>query len=303
MRNIDLYKGVRMRNFDGKFEKICENTLYRFQQGGFLRGDYVRIKKDALKHSELKQISAPMRSILENVIKSGIPLRISYIKSGSSEAFNGPVDAANSPCCELWADVVTEYAPGMWKDPMTLPLGVLEKVDVGGEYGMEGYAQYSKDIVRPNRTDNEEGSSVEQTKGKDDERKLTRKNKKLEHTPKPKDGRDSTTLKDSYNMLRENDMIFEGYRKSMIKQEEIIQEGILSKAGGAIGKGMMGVGNKIANAGSKVYSKSAGFGNKSPEEIAAEFSEIKASQGEEALKKHLEALQRRKRRTSDTFNR
>lgn len=199
-----------MNKFKGKFEIISENALYRFQQGGFLRGDYVRIKKSALSHPAVKDMSEQMRSIIEQAIKGDVNYRVSYIKSGKSEAFSGPVDAANIPCCELWADIVFEYAPGMWKDPMTLPMTTLEKVDVGGENGMEGYAPYSKGIKRNNNEKDNIGE-VEMTKGKDANRNLTKKNIKLANTKTPKDGRDITKLKESLKMLRENDLIFEGY--------------------------------------------------------------------------------------------
>ena len=93
-----------MNKFTGKFEKLHEETLYRHQQGGFLRGDYAKIKKDALKDKHVENFSEQLKGIIHNAISNDTMLRVSYIKSGKSEAYSGPVDAANIPSCELWAD-------------------------------------------------------------------------------------------------------------------------------------------------------------------------------------------------------
>jgi len=203
-----------MNNFRGKYEQIHEDTLYRFQQGGFLAGDYVAIKKDALQSEMVDKLTNTTKEMLKALIKQQIPLRISYIKSATSEAMSGPVGAANVPGC-LWADVVIEYAPGMWKNPMTLPLAVLEKLTPENE--AEGYRPYSKELKRKNRNDSSEASPDkfrdEQTKGKDKERQLTTKNTKLAHTKDPRDGREGLKVKESNEKIRTNEyeLIAEAY--------------------------------------------------------------------------------------------
>jgi hypothetical protein len=278
-----------MNKFHGQFEKISESTLFRYQQGGLLGGDYVTIKKDALKHEALKQLSPQYKAILEQAIKNKTVLRVSVIKSGKSEAFNGPVDASNIPSAEMWADLYVEYAPGMWKDPMTLPICALEKTDVGGDMGMEGYPQYDKKLVRPNRSD-DDVEEVDQTKGKDENRKLPKNNTKLANTKSPKDGRDSTKIKkESVGMKNENDLIFEGYRSHIIKEGLVGDaaskiSSTLGRAGQAVGQGIQNVGKKISDVSSK-------WAGKNPEQIASEFSTIKQDEGEEALKRIISQLQ------------
>lgn len=199
-----------MNKFTGKFERIHEETLYRYQQGGFLRGDYAKVKKDALKSESIAGLSDQMKGLLQDAIKNGTMLRISYIKSGQSEAYSGPVDAANIPQAELWADTYVEYAPGMWHSVMTLPLSILEKIEVDGA---NGFAQYDKNLVRPN-TDEPGAASKElkdQTKGDDEHRKLTKTNTTLANTKKPKDGRNQASFKEGRDFRAENDMIFENY--------------------------------------------------------------------------------------------
>lgn len=189
-----------MTKFKGKYTRLMEQTLYRYQQGGLLRGDYVQLKKDALNNPIVKEMSQQVKDALKHYMDSDTYFRVSYIKSGASEAFSGPVDAANIPAAPLWADVVHEYAPGMWKDPFTLPLEVLKKVEVSPA---EGYAQYPDSIKRDNNLSNDEAEEVDQTMGKDENRNLTRKNKTLDTA--------------SYNPRRENDMIFESYVKTQKK--------------------------------------------------------------------------------------
>lgn len=211
-----------MKNFTGKYEAIFEETLNRFQQGGFLAGDYVKIKKDALKAEHTKKFTKQMQAMIESIIKSETPLRISYIKSAHAEAPSGPVGAPNVPGC-VWADVVIEYAPGMWKDPMTLPLDILEKVEIEsegstGDTGMSGYAQYSPSILRPDHTQIKP-TEVKSTNNREEEdskeHNLTKKNVKLANTPKPKDGMKTVKehVDNSFGWSKDVNMLSEAYGK------------------------------------------------------------------------------------------
>ncbi|MDD4109921.1 MAG: hypothetical protein PHS54_00045 [Clostridia bacterium] len=206
-----------MNKFTGKFEKIHEETLYRYQQNGFLRGDYAKIKKNALKHELIEKFSDQMKSILQDAIQNETVLRISYIKSGKSEAFSGPVDAANIPSCELWADCYIEHAPGMWHNVMTIPLSILEKIEIEGS---NGFPPYNKNIVRDHNPDKDTDKKTDkemktQTKGDDENRKLAKKNTKLANTEEPKDGRKQAPFKEGIEYGKENDFIFESYQKQL----------------------------------------------------------------------------------------
>jgi carbonic anhydrase len=71
---------------------------------------------------------------------------------------------------------------------MTIPLSILEKINVEGA---EGYAPYNKNLIRPN-TDEPTSDAKElkkQTLGDDSNRKMTKTNTKLANTKEPKDGR------------------------------------------------------------------------------------------------------------------
>jgi hypothetical protein len=175
-----------MNKFTGKFERIHEETLYRFQQGGFLGGDYVKIKKNALKNEKVEKFSDQMKTILQDAINNNTVLRISCIKSDKSEAYSGPVNASNIPSCELWADCYVEHAPGMWHNVMTIPTSIIEKIEVEGA---NGYPAYDKKLIRPNakEPDRADKEMKKQTKGDDENRNLAKKNSKLANTKEPKD--------------------------------------------------------------------------------------------------------------------
>lgn len=206
--------------FSGKYDSLMEQTMFRYQNQGFLCGDYVKIKKDALKHEKVSQMSPQMKAMIEAAIKGETNLRVSYIKSVAAEAMSGPVNAANIPGC-LWADVVFEYAPGMWKDPMTLPIEILEKVDI--ENDMEGYAPYNKSLVRPNNeilkpmevqnTDNTESKKINPNHN------LPDKNVRLAHTKNPKSGLDDVdkpkkeSVETRFGWNKDIDMLSEAYKQ------------------------------------------------------------------------------------------
>jgi hypothetical protein len=218
-----------MKNFHGKYEVIFEETLSRFNMGGFLAGDYVKIKKGALSSEHAKKFTKQMQTMLESIIKSDVPLRISYIKSASAEAMNGPVGAPNVPGC-IWADVVIEYAPGMWKDPMTLPLEMLEKVEISsegstGDTGMEGFAPYSPSLLRPDHTQikpTEIGATDNRNKEEDKDHNLTTKNTKLANTKEPKAAKVdkpkqlNASVDNSWN--KDVNMLAEAYTQNVFKK-------------------------------------------------------------------------------------
>lgn len=199
-----------MKKFEGRYEKICEETLFRFQQHGFLCGDHVKIKKNALSQECIKTMSEQVKALLHTAIKEEASFKVSYIKSNASESFSGPVGAPNVPGC-IWADIYHEHAPGMFSNVLTVPVEILEKIEVEG---MNGYPQYDRKLVRPNVVEpTADEVMLKQTDGK--KRDLPKSNNKLAHSPKPKDGREGLTkpkkLNDSYSPRKENNLIFEGY--------------------------------------------------------------------------------------------
>lgn len=109
-----------------KFDILVEEVTSRYQQGGLVTGDFVIIRKDALNNPKIKDRPSNFLEMLKTAIESKLPLRVSAVKSERPESSNDLIGGANNAPTGFWVDVVTEYAPGLWKDAMTLPLEVLD---------------------------------------------------------------------------------------------------------------------------------------------------------------------------------
>lgn len=123
-----------MKKFAGKYEAIIENTITRFEQGGILSGDLVKFRKDAMKNEKVAAMMSNYKAMIEDAINTDLNLRVSAIKSirptTSGNYGNGHWQGTEAPT-DHYVDIVVEYAPGLWKNPITVPIEVLERVDTG----------------------------------------------------------------------------------------------------------------------------------------------------------------------------
>lgn len=124
-------------NLNGKYMQLLEKVTERYKNEGFLPGDNVKIKKNALNNEYFKNKATQFTELITNLIKDGASLKISMIKSGGGTNFGSDL-AGNADGCDKFADLYREHAPGMWSCPMTLPLDVLEKIEKNSE--AEGFA-------------------------------------------------------------------------------------------------------------------------------------------------------------------
>jgi hypothetical protein len=115
-----------------KFNVLFENLLERYQQGGFISGDRVRFRKDCLKLDFFKDKA---QSFIETVKACMDPsfdlnLRVSAIKSiypTTTQNYRGGTESPD----HIYVDVVVEYAPGLYRTPITVPIEALEVQDDG----------------------------------------------------------------------------------------------------------------------------------------------------------------------------
>ena len=117
---------------DTKFDVLFENLLERYQQGGFLIGDRVRFRKDCLSLEFFKNKAQSFIDLLKSTMESGfdLNLRIAAIKSiypTTSQNYRGGTESPDS----IYADVIIEYAPGLYRTPMTVPIEALELMEDG----------------------------------------------------------------------------------------------------------------------------------------------------------------------------
>lgn len=210
-----------MNKPQNKFDFIVEEVTSRYQQGGLVTGDFVLIRKDALKNDKLKGRPSNFIEKLKEIIATKLPLRVSAVKSERPESSNDLIGGANHSGTNYWVDVCIEYAPGLWRDPMTLPLEVLD-INNPSDYNLPSWPDEvkrdNKLEIKPTKikTDKKE-LNIKQTQG--DQRALDTKNVKIP-VGKVKDGRDQTKVKESVEDLTEQE-----------KMEQVLQESLYGNFG------------------------------------------------------------------------
>ena len=130
-----------------KFDLIFEDTLFRFQQNGLLDGDYVKLIKKWASNSKIKDKGQSYLERIAYMEKCGMPIKVSVIKAERSEATNGPVGSPDAPT-NFWCDIVSEPAPGLWVNVITVPIEILERVECGNNFS----PGISPNIVKPDPT-------------------------------------------------------------------------------------------------------------------------------------------------------
>jgi hypothetical protein len=117
---------------DTKFNVLLENLLERYQSGGFLIGDRVKFRKDWNKLDFFKQKAPSFIQMIEATAdpKFDLNLRISALKSiypTTTQNYRGGTESPD----HIYADIIVEYAPGLYRNPMTVPVEALELQDDG----------------------------------------------------------------------------------------------------------------------------------------------------------------------------
>ena len=189
-----------------KFDILVEEATSRYQQGGLLSGDFVIVRQGALKNDKIKDRPSNFIDALKAIISSKLPLRVSAIKSERPESCNDLAGGVNNAPTGFWVDVVTEYAPGLWRDPMTLPLEVLDIHNPEGNNLPEwpdSVKRLDNSEIKPTEiTFDQDSINIKQTQG--NKREYGSKNVKIQ-SGDVKDGRDQTKVKESYSQFSDNE--------------------------------------------------------------------------------------------------
>lgn len=119
-----------------QFDILLEKELERFQMGGFLIGDRIRFKKDALNFDYIAKRPQGFKDIIASCMDPSfdLNLRIGAIKSVYPTSATN-FQAGNSAPDGVFVDIYIEYAPGLYRNPMTVPIEVIELMDDGNERG------------------------------------------------------------------------------------------------------------------------------------------------------------------------
>jgi len=117
-----------MNKFSGRYEVLAEAALNRFQQGGFLIGDHVKIKKGALNNEYIKGMSEQYKQRIKDFMDSDVNLRICAVKTTYPDTSFSVVGSPDNPT-GAFLDVVQEISPANWVNPTTIPMDVVEYID------------------------------------------------------------------------------------------------------------------------------------------------------------------------------
>jgi hypothetical protein len=112
----------------GVFNKLYESTIQRFTRGGFLVGDLVKFKPDAMSDEFLKKQGSNYLQKIKEFTDSGLNIRVSAIKPVRPSTQPGNIQNEGY---EFLCDIVLEKAPGLYYDFITVPASMLEHIDTG----------------------------------------------------------------------------------------------------------------------------------------------------------------------------
>jgi len=147
-----------------KFDVLFENLLERYQQSGFIIGDRVRFKKDALSSDFMKSKGQNFIDVVKSCMDPNfdLNLRVSAIKSvypTTTQNYRGGTESPD----KIYADVIVEYAPGLYRTPMTVPIELLELQDDGINTGPvpDSVKRKSKINIKPEKTEAEQSADFD----------------------------------------------------------------------------------------------------------------------------------------------
>jgi hypothetical protein len=204
------------KDFKSKFAVLCEEETSRWTGAGLMPGDYIKIRKDALKSPKLAGRPSQFYDKIKEIMNSDLPLKASAIKSMRPETQHGLFMGADSPA-EFYVDVVQCLTPATFVNNMTLPLEVLDKVEPeGNNFSPEHPDSWSYDNkvqIHPAQPQVSDKELLKQTDAANANKNLVTKHKKGEHTKEPKDGRDQVDKPKKYKESYDNDenMLMEAY--------------------------------------------------------------------------------------------
>lgn len=140
-----------MRLENSKFDLLFEDVYSRFQSGGLVTGDVVKFRRGALNSPFLKGAAPSLQQVIKELIESDLNLKVGAVRpmrpnqqyvgwseggqnsKGNRVGEEGRVNKdIGGPAIGYSVDVVQEYAPGLWRNPITIPIELIERVEDTG---------------------------------------------------------------------------------------------------------------------------------------------------------------------------
>ena len=165
-----------MRNFN----LVLENVFSKYQRGNHRVGDLVKFKEDALRHEWVKGLADNKMQRLNDMINSGENIRVCDVKPAYNPGINRDPTRDVGP----WhVDIVTERAPGLYTDVLTVPEDMLEGIEIYPNRAPVPDKFYRKDTshIKPEAVNENDPDEVRdyQTAGNCPQRQMDDKNTNL----------------------------------------------------------------------------------------------------------------------------
>jgi hypothetical protein len=109
-----------------KFVKICESAMSRYTRGGVLVGDYVEFIKGYRSHPEYKGLHDNIRNEIEELLKSGLKIRVTGINEYYPANFPGNPDLSNG---KLSVRIAADQGGGRYMYSITVAPCLLSTID------------------------------------------------------------------------------------------------------------------------------------------------------------------------------
>lgn len=144
-----------------RFIKLYESWMSRYNHSGFLVGDIVKFKEDALKHEFFKTVASSIADRIKEIINNGCSLRVKNIINN----YPSVMGAANTDDAgpDFTVEVCEELAPGMFAaSGVQVHPGVLEIIDVYPNLTPvpDKFKRKEKINIKPKEVKDEEGEEV-----------------------------------------------------------------------------------------------------------------------------------------------
>jgi hypothetical protein len=112
----------------GRFAALYESAIQRFTRGGFLTGDLVKFTDKAFNDDFFKKQAPNYIDKAKSFASSGRNIRVSAVKAVRPTIHSGNVQ---NEAYSFLVDIVLELAPGLYKEFLTVPAHLLQRIDTG----------------------------------------------------------------------------------------------------------------------------------------------------------------------------
>ena len=119
--------------FKSKFEALSEQAIERYQQGGYINGDYIKFSSKYKSSDFYKKAGEHVQAMIDEFAESDLNIRVSAVKAIRPAI--APVDGGMNAADGFYLDVSQELAPGLYPRHITVPSEIVQMVDTPDAMG------------------------------------------------------------------------------------------------------------------------------------------------------------------------